>query len=275
MSFCNNYLHSELKIIPALLQTKQWRKNQPWYTNGKKTECEKFQKKIIEKIINTPIKKHLNIRFKRNNFQLYKNATNLTKRIDEMWYTEDFDFVSKIDQNIHFPVYLFFNLKMICDTGGAQKRSIQNVHMFIECQLEYLRNAPEFLRKDIFFINILDGDYCSSKNNKMTELVQNFKYNSIREYIYVGDMQGFEIWYNTVFKILFGQKSLNNTNKDKEKSMFLSIPSLEKLYSDNFIPKADLLQKKPKKRQLLQKSMLKVKNPISRPIKTKNKLKFS
>jgi 7,8-dihydro-6-hydroxymethylpterin-pyrophosphokinase len=41
----------KLLIPSSLYQTKNWRKNQKWYINGKKNECEKYQIEVTEKII--------------------------------------------------------------------------------------------------------------------------------------------------------------------------------------------------------------------------------
>ena len=38
-------------IVKSSLQTKNWRKSQAWYINGKTNECEKYQRTIIETII--------------------------------------------------------------------------------------------------------------------------------------------------------------------------------------------------------------------------------
>ena len=38
-------------ILSAAYQTKKWRQTQKWYNNGRSTECEKYQKDIVEKII--------------------------------------------------------------------------------------------------------------------------------------------------------------------------------------------------------------------------------
>ena len=43
----------QILIPQSYYQTKIWRKNRTWYINGKSNECEKYQIKLIEKIIIT------------------------------------------------------------------------------------------------------------------------------------------------------------------------------------------------------------------------------
>ena len=38
-------------LISSEFQTKDWRKSQKWYIDGRRNECEIYQKKEIEKII--------------------------------------------------------------------------------------------------------------------------------------------------------------------------------------------------------------------------------
>ena len=44
-------------IEPSKNQTKEWRKSQPWYLNGKHNECGQYQKRIIEGITKATINK--------------------------------------------------------------------------------------------------------------------------------------------------------------------------------------------------------------------------
>ena len=39
-----------LKLVRSQSQTKKWRNSQPWYRNGKRNECEMFQKHQLEAI---------------------------------------------------------------------------------------------------------------------------------------------------------------------------------------------------------------------------------
>ena len=53
----------------------------------------------------------------------------------------------------------YFNLKIICNSGGAQTRYMRNVYHFMNNQLDHL-SKYEYLNKKIYFINILDGNEC-------------------------------------------------------------------------------------------------------------------
>lgn len=49
---------------------------------------------------------------------------------------------------------IYFNLKFVCDSGGAQTRTLREVYHFIESQMRYLINSNT---DNVYFINILDG----------------------------------------------------------------------------------------------------------------------
>jgi len=49
---CKRFCSSFLKITHSKHHTKEWRKRQKWYNNGRKNECEIFQKDLIKKITN-------------------------------------------------------------------------------------------------------------------------------------------------------------------------------------------------------------------------------
>lgn len=44
-------------FVESHIQTKDWRKNQEWYYNGKSNECEIFQRQEFEKIIKNKCQK--------------------------------------------------------------------------------------------------------------------------------------------------------------------------------------------------------------------------
>jgi len=134
------------ELISSELQTKNWRKNQSWYQNGRKNECEKYQLKKLESLIDQKIicKSNLRLNFRTLRLELCKNPLNHKFGFD---YTEDLDghwTINNID--------MYLNLKFICDSGGAQTRSIREVYHFIRLQFEYLLSNPGC------FVNILDGD---------------------------------------------------------------------------------------------------------------------
>ena len=105
------------EITPASQQTKDWRKQCPWYHGGKHNECEIYQRHLVECITTHPCVK-TDIRINLRDKQLY-NKKYPMKDVDGFDYTEDFD------GNILDKYYI--NLKMICDAGGAQTRTLREV----------------------------------------------------------------------------------------------------------------------------------------------------
>jgi hypothetical protein len=165
-------------LIPSsFYQTKTWRKNRNWYKNGKFNECEKYQINLIEKILKNKISKtpdRINIETLEicsiNHPMLLNNGYE---------YTENFD--GKYEN-------VYFNLKFICDNGGAQTRTLREVYHFIKSQMEFL-----IKKKQIFyFINILDGDTSFKNMDKFHYLKSNKKYKDIIKYIFIGDLHQFQ-----------------------------------------------------------------------------------
>ena len=139
------------KITSAINQTKDWRRSLTWYQGGKKCECEKYQRSLIQKItgkeciktndrINTMTKQIINMRAP-------------MVRTDAFDWTEDFDGFQETDG-----FQLYYNLKMVCDSGGAQTRTLREVAHFIRNQADY--NLENY-QMPKYFINILDGDQSS------------------------------------------------------------------------------------------------------------------
>jgi hypothetical protein len=121
----------EITITDSKLQTKDWRKSQEWYENGKKNECEKYQISLIKRIINANLSKTderiYNIDY---NIVIKKNPL---LEIDGYEYTENFDGKHVLNNNIYY-----YNLKFVCDKGGSQTRTLREVYAFIKSQLEHL-----------------------------------------------------------------------------------------------------------------------------------------
>ena len=84
---------------------------------------------------------------------------------------------------------------MICEKGGSQTRSLNLVYDFIESQMQYLLNSES---KDKYFINILEGDTSYKSMKYFRYLVGKEKYNSITPYVFIGDMDEFQKWINTL-----------------------------------------------------------------------------
>ena len=161
-------------ITSAIYQSKTWRQLQSWYKTGRSNECEKYQRALIENITGSVC----------NKTKLRNNARTLTfesiaypMKLDEGFdYTEDFD--GKQDTTL-------YNLKMVCDKGGAQTRTLREVYHFVECQLK-MKNSP------YTFVNILDGD-CSAAARKHFNYLLNIYNNP--PHVFVGDMKEFEEWH--------------------------------------------------------------------------------
>lgn len=166
-------------LIPSsYYQTKQWRKNRYWYNGGKHNECEKYQIKLIEKILKININKtheRLNI----ENLTIM-NIKYPLKNNNGYEFTENFDGKITINNKIYY-----FNLKFVCDNGGAQNRTLREVYHFIKTQIKYLINNND---NNIYFINILDGDTCYNNQNKFNYLFLNEKI----ENIFIGDIYTFQ-----------------------------------------------------------------------------------
>jgi hypothetical protein len=175
------------QIIKSSLQTKNWRKSQLWYVNSKKNECELFQRKIIESIINIPCSK--------TNDRLYMETSIIVsllhplKQSNGFEYTENFDGKIKINNNI-----VYFNLKFVCDTGGAQTRSLREVYHFIKHMILYLKKSNNLTT---YFINILDGNFCNKHYDKYKYLEEVFKddIELIKKYLFIGDLYMFQSWW--------------------------------------------------------------------------------
>lgn len=175
-------------LIPSIYQTVKWRKNQLWYKNGLKNECEIYQKNIIENITQKPIKKtYQRFNLLKNDFVEIKKINILLNKYE---YSENMDGYQKIGK---YDIY--YNLKMISCNGGFQNRSLQNTYYFIKCQLEYLKEN-DF--KNIKFVNILDGAYCYKNIEKFNYLHNQEKYNIIKNKVYIGDSYNYEKWFNKI-----------------------------------------------------------------------------
>lgn len=184
-------------------QTKEWRKMQNWYTTGKHNECEKYQKKMIEKITEKQL-------------QLTKSRINMENNsIEECIYpmkhengyefTENFDGVQTKDDKT-----FYYNLKFVCDSGGAQTRTLRETYLFIKYQINFLLSNSQ---KNIYFVNILDGDACYKALKYFDYLLTKNK--SLEKYIFYGDTYKFKEWWGHVdnTKKNLGQFYTTNTKK--------------------------------------------------------------
>lgn len=181
-------------MLSSKFQTKEWRCAQPWYMGGKATECEKYQASQISSITCLKLEK---VR-KRLNISTLEMAVvpNVLRLENGFEWTEDFDFYQTITE-----YELYYNLKFIVGTGGAQTRSLREVYHFIECQCKFLNNI---VGQKVYFINILDGDICYTHMNKFKYLQS--KYADDR--IFIGDMKTFLVWFNKTIRAKMLKKNL-------------------------------------------------------------------
>ena len=181
--YIRSYLIRKQILIPSsYYQTKDWRKNREWYKTGKSNECEKYQIKLIEKLIlDKLIKTDDRINMATNEIITNKNPLKLD---DGYEWSENFDGKITKNNNIYY-----FNLKFVCDNGGAQTRTLREVYHFIKYQMEYL---IKFNTNNIYFINILDGDTSYNNMNKFNFLSNKEKYKNINKYIFIGSLYDFQ-----------------------------------------------------------------------------------
>jgi hypothetical protein len=173
-------------IVPSELQSKDWRKTQSWWKGGKSNECEIYQRNQIEQITNKVCQKsnkRLNIRTME-----FREHPNPLTNSDGFDWTENFDGYQQLPDGQQ----LYYNLKMICDKGGAQTRSLREVYHFINAQLEFLRLHPE---QSIIFINILDGDTSFFQKDKFNYVMNLTENHPLNKKIIIVDMIGFRDWY--------------------------------------------------------------------------------
>lgn len=189
LKFVYNFsLNNKLYITPSRLQTKVWRQNQNWYKDGKQNECEIYQRSLIETITEQPCVK-TNKRINNNSKKLYHVNFPL-KNKDGFEWTENFDgYMKSKDRDF------YFNLKIICNSGGAQTRYLRNVYHFMNSQLHHL-SKYEYLNKKVYFINILDGDVCYKNIDKFYFLINKAEFKSVKKNIFVGDMSEFQKYWN-------------------------------------------------------------------------------
>lgn len=182
----NNHKRS-LMIIQSKYQTKDWRKSQSWYKGGKSNECEIYQRDLIKQITEKDCPK-TNMRINLRTLELVEKSSPL-QRSDGFDWTEDFDGRQLLNNT-----ELYYNLKMICDSGGAQTRSLREVYHFVEAQMKYLLKNPD---RSIYFINILDGDTSYSQREKFIYLLNLPEYASVIDRVFVDDMFIFQYWYKS------------------------------------------------------------------------------
>ena len=181
--YIRGYLKRKLILImPSYYQTKIWRKARKWYKGGKSNECEKYQIELIEKMLTTSLMK-THDRIYMETFEIINN-THPMKNADGYEYTENFDRMLIKGINKYY-----FNLKFVCDGGGAQTRSLKEVYHFIRCQMEYL---IKFNTNNTYFINILDGDTSYNVMEQFLYLLNKEQYKKVKNYVFIGSLYDFQ-----------------------------------------------------------------------------------
>lgn len=181
--YVRGYLTRKYILIPSsFYQTKDWRKNRKWYKGGKSNECEKYQINLIEKMLAIKLMKTYN-RFYMRTYEII-NIIHPMKKIDGYEYTENFDGLLIKNNNKYY-----FNLKFVCDKGGAQTRTLREVHHFIKYQLLYL---IKYNNSNRYFINILDGDESYRNLDKFNYLLNEEEYKEVKKYVFIGSLYDFQ-----------------------------------------------------------------------------------
>jgi hypothetical protein len=179
---------SNVSLIPSSQQTKAWRKEQSWYNTGKNNECEMYQRRVVETITQTKCPK-TSARIRLDTYDIRENSKPMSSD-DGFEWTEDFDGKQFINNNT-----IYYNLKMVCDSGGAQTRTLREVYHFVKCQLEHL---IETNNENTYFVNILDGDQCHNRQKHFQYLLSKHRYTEVKNKVYCGDMYTFVSWYETL-----------------------------------------------------------------------------
>ncbi len=177
-------------IIPSSsLQTKLWRKQQTWYIDGKHNECEIYQKGLIKDITGYECKK--------TDKRINIHTKNIYPLKQPMKYSNGFEYTENFDGLINTPKRdYYFNLKIICDSGGAQNRYLRNLYYFITQQLQHAKKYNSFYGDNIRFVNILDGDTCSKNMEKFYFLLDKKEYKQVKDKVFVGDMKEFQDFWD-------------------------------------------------------------------------------
>lgn len=178
----------EHAILSSDGQSKEWRLEQSWYTNGKQNECELFQKQCVHQITGLDISTKTNMRLRLDTLEMVPLKNPLAEQ-DGFEYTEDMDGIVSIGN-----MTLYFNLKFVCGVGGAQNRTLRETYHFINAQLQHLLQSPDD-NKDKYFINILDGDGSHCHLSKFRFLLEKDMFQEVKSRVFVGDTHQFELFW--------------------------------------------------------------------------------
>jgi len=181
--------------VPSNLQTKDWRKQQPWYKGGKSNECELLQRMQVEQITGKSCPK-TTTRINKRTHQMQPLSNPLT-RPDGFDWTEDFDGIQQLVGKDGTTHKLLYNLKMVCEGGGSQTRTLREVHAFIEAQLQVLLLGNH--HANVHFINVLDGAQSHARKVLFSHLLNLPEYATVKEKVFIDDMCAFDAWFHARF----------------------------------------------------------------------------
>lgn len=188
----NGLRYKHIYIPSSEIQTKEWRQQQPWYKGGKHNECESYQIPLVEEITQRKLVK-TNFRLHANDYSMKENNRPM-KQSDGLEWSENFDAYLN-----YYNKDFYFNLKLICDNGGAQTRSIRETYHFMNYQMEHIKKYKSEFPKEKYFINILEGNACHRSMKKFQYLLNKPEYRFQKPYVFVGDMKQFQdYWYQFI-----------------------------------------------------------------------------
>ena len=177
-----------LKPVCSKIQTAAWRSKQIWYLDGKRNECEKYQRSAIELITQQPcLKTQMRIH---NSLNIMKKCIRPMSTNDGFEWTENFDGVLT-----HHNSQIFVNLKFVCSAGGSQTRSLREVYHFIRAQSNYISTSQ---CRNTYFVNILEGDASAIVKDKFNYIFTNSSHNT-KSKIFIGDMVQFKKFWRKTF----------------------------------------------------------------------------
>jgi hypothetical protein len=151
--------------------------------------CEKFQRKSVEDGTGFKCLKSGGMRINTATHELSENTRPYSGPNASYDWTEDFDGL----QTFGGKCQVFYNFKSIVEDGGAQTRSLKCVYEFVKAQQNLIRYGN--VDKNIFFVNILDGEVCTRNMDK-------FSCFDDEDHIYVGDSYSYFEWLNSKLEII-------------------------------------------------------------------------
>jgi len=142
---------------------------------------EKYQRSKLELITRHPCPK-TNTRLNRVTRELVHDCPFPNRLPNGFDISEDFDGVQT-----RYGQTTYINFKCVVGRGGSQTRTLREVYLFVETQLEVSLTLPD----TILFANILDGDEADRVLPKFEYLLSKDKYSDVRDRVYVGDLRGY------------------------------------------------------------------------------------